>query len=84
MTTREVLRAARDRLAQPGVWVNHSPKEGEHCLLTAVGEDWQTGSRRAIQLLEEVTGSGLWAWNDHPDRTLPEVLAVLEEAIERA
>ena len=41
------------------------------------------GVMRAQEIAGDVAGDLLHAWNDHPDRTLEETLALVDEAIAR-
>ena len=85
----EVLRAARETLAVPGVWVQGNPThrfadtdsaDQCECLSTAIGQ-----MRRARKFARRVLADGvLTEWNDAPGRTLPEVLDVLQRAAELA
>jgi len=95
----DVLRAARERLSEPGVWAQGvTSLDGDRCCLTmALSEAGclrlhyqrapNSGANpcKAVEAMAAATGiSGLTSWNDTPGRTLDEVLAVLDVAIERA
>ena len=84
-----VLRAARERLSEPGVWVQGTEGIGDDhdCLYTALmtvrPSRSRSASHKAVELLKR-HGDALWCvptWNDAPGRTLDEVLAVLDRAI---
>jgi hypothetical protein len=85
--TRNVLRVAKERIAK-GWCQGNFIVEGSYCILGALG--WfGTGGRHdeAIRILAGLIGksaepkSGLWLWNDDPDRTQAEVVALLDRAL---
>lgn len=98
MTVEEVLRAARESLARPGVWVGQAPMEDHECVTTAcvnvpgVGREWNDAAnildflarREGFNSKEGGVVRPAAQWNDAPGRTLDEVLALFDEAIEIA
>jgi hypothetical protein len=91
MTAIEILRAAREKLAQPGVWAKNSVdamSEGRCCVGLAIcsrngaPEHARRSACAAFKLTIEANGSdAVMRWNDAPERTLNEVLAAFDRAI---
>lgn len=97
MTPTEVLIAAR-KLCEKGWIQGPSHEFGNgqcHCPMTAIGRSGRYGTdpyKRAVLFLARAIGAAcdsvnaargaIWAWNDHPSRTLAEVLAAFDRAIE--
>lgn len=95
MTPVEILRQAKERLAQPGVWVNHVPdSSGCECAVTAcasVDREGLTWDAAATFLDHAAVAAGVSykegfvrpaaQFNDTLDRTLEEVLSLFDFAI---
>lgn len=78
-------------IREHGWWQGQDGEGPELCIGLAVDQacaDAGTGSAPLIDLAERVTGTGnvnkLYQWNDAPERTVDEVLAVLDELAEAA
>lgn len=85
MKVSEVFREAAKILAEPGVWVSSWPTAGHHCINSACGH--VAAGRFAGDILRRLAAEcdgPSHTWNDMPERTLPEVLAVLESAAVKA
>lgn len=97
--TQEILTEARDLLITKGWWQGGlattdgvtstqigDPNAIAFCAYGAVCEidesDEAVGS--LFRALEEITSSAIGPWNDAPDRTFAEVLALFDRAIELA
>lgn len=93
MKPSESLRAARALLATPGVWPL------KVCAHTAIGEALHPDNRDMLRWTAEDTrraevalyatlgvqhSFSVWRWNDAPERTLADVLALYDRAIELA
>lgn len=74
------LKTARARLEVPGVWAQR-PGKGHHCLMTAVDG---LADRYLMCVVGAQWYGDAYKWNDTPGRTLEEVLAVYDKAIEIA
>lgn len=92
MTTVEILRRARERIARG--WCQHvnaraadgrevepSDRAVEWCAVGAVWRD--VDALLAVERVLQLRGfsDALWVWNDQPGRTQAEVLALFDEAI---
>lgn len=84
-TAAAILQDARKLLEEH--WVNRPPSGDEHCMLTAIGlgmEDYGAYAEAKEALVKSTGTVYLAAWNDASDRTLAEVLAAFDKAIELA
>lgn len=94
MTALEVLRAARAYVAQPGHWMHPTNTEwtrgvrracvSNACTWAQSDEDRHLDAQRLlIRLLGAERGHlrAVFDWNDAPERTLDDVLALFDEAI---
>jgi len=64
-------------------WHGGVPDKGQECISTVfarAGIDFVTWRRTLIKIIGCSNGFGIYAWNDSPERTLEEVLAVAREA----
>lgn len=92
MTTVEVLREGRARIALPENWTKGSYRtpDGRCCMSGAIGMPSSDGAGvyGAYAVLQEAIGLpltiSLSTWNDVPERTHAEVLAAFDHAIEIA
>ena len=89
MSTVEILRAARERLSVPGVWAKGEDLGAARlCAATAVCRataalDEVPAPSRALDALKKALGDdSIVEWNDDPDTTLADVLALYDRAIE--
>ena len=96
MTVVEILKAAKEKLTEPRVWVNHTPagEDNCECIVTAcanvdtAGYNWDDAAN-ILDLLARRQGfkseTGIYRpaaqWNDAPNRTIEEVLALFDQAI---
>lgn len=91
MAPADILRAARARLAEPGVWVKGpmACADACDCIATALGtvatdKNWNDAitAGEIVQKVLNVDGElEVFDWNDAPERTLDEVLALYDKAI---
>jgi hypothetical protein len=89
MTPTEVLIAAR-KLCEEKWGQGPRIPDGCFCVYTSTGFVRSSGSNRAMweadRILRKAIGvtatNELFAWNDHPSRTLADVLAAFDRAIE--
>jgi hypothetical protein len=96
MTTVEILRAAREQIVTKGWWrgdfdiAHRIAQPGSSCIANAcmdasgspIGED----RRLLARLLGDEDGAieTIFAWNDAPERTLDDVLALFDRGIAAA
>lgn len=75
------LKAARARLAVPGVWAQSEEvnEAGRYCMYSATKSN--ASDDVVKQALGVSYGKEVVEWNDAPGRTLDEVLAVYDKAI---
>jgi hypothetical protein len=93
-SVREVLIAARDRIAKPGAWIQHTYARDAagtpvaynskdavcYCALGAIYADGVVpGVGSALRMVTDEDGVDLW--NDAPGRTQEEVVAAFDRAI---
>jgi len=91
MTTREILTAARELIADPRAWIQGTysvvmATTGQACYCgfgalhaVALSTMCESDARRR---LNAVTGGDFMTWQDEPRRTHGEVLAAFDRAIE--
>lgn len=99
MTTHEILVAVRELLAVEERWTKGPARKDAWCLITALAkigpglnaiscpvQDYQKALRREIFGSDQGCSptSSISIWQDAPERTHAEVLAVLDKAIEEA
>lgn len=84
----EILVSARALLAKPGIWVKGGGgSSGCYCVAEAMWLYTPPGAGRVALNLFSIANSisgFVSLWNDKPERTLPDVLAALDKAIELA
>lgn len=99
-TTADILRKARDHIAQPGMWcqgrffdahllsTNRTPTHGPCCargaLIWATGTPDNETGLSYLAMAVPQSIPGVTAFNDAPGRTQSEVVALFDRAIELA
>lgn len=92
-TEHEVLVEARNLIAREGWWQNDDSGFEGHCVANAVGDvecestkpKCRAWDRLVALIAPDATDvkdhAVMWCWNDAPERTLEDVLALFDEAI---